>query len=295
MTVRVDAAPLAQTKKLYVDQFSEGDEAAPLRQSLIKRLQKSGRYKVVETRNDADAIVKGSGEIWIKGYLTINSRAPATNRQPVYGGFLSVEVVTREGEPVWSYLVTPSRLSWVSVRDDLANNLVKEMLLANMENGASSLASGPAPSLARTDLAGSGATFPAPLYRKWFASFQRLHPEVHLTYNEAGSEAGTIALATGMVDFAASDLSTLDVGAAQVGASFRRIASVLGAVVPAYNVKGVDHDLRFTPNMLAGIYLGRIQKWNDPEIRNLNKDADLVRRSALNRNLVAKMKHTKIN
>ena len=281
MTLRVDgqsAVTLSQAKKLYVDQFSEGDESAQLRQSLIKRLQKNGRYQVVDTPNDADAVVKGSGEIWIKGYLTINSRAVATNRQPIYGGYLSVEVMTKDGEPLWSYLVIPSKLSWVSVRDDLANNLVKEMLLASTDSTVQSNpsnASAATTSLTRTNLTGSGATFPAPLYRKWFASFQRQHPEVHISYKDVGSEAGTLELATGTVDFAASDLSTLDVGAAQVGASFRRIASVLGAVVPAYNVNGIHQDLRFTPSILAGIYLGRIRRWNDSEIRSSNKDADL--------------------
>jgi len=261
---------LSEARKLYVDQFSEGDEAAQLRQSLIRRIEKSGRYQVAAAPDGADAIVKGSGEVWIKGYLAINPRTPATNRQAVYGGFLSVEVVAKDGEPLWSYLVTPSKLAWVSIRDDLANNLVKQMLIASKENSARGSASAIAQSLARTDLAGSGATFPAPLYRKWFASFQRLHPEIRITYDAIGSQSGTLALAAGKVDFAASDVSTRD-----EGESVRGIASVLGAVVPAYNVKGVDRDLRFTPGVLAGIYLGRIRKWNDREIRDLNKDAVL--------------------
>ena len=261
---------LSEARKLYVDQFSEGDEAAQLRQSLIRRIEKSGRYQVVDTSNGADAIVKGSGEVWIKGYLAINPRTPATNRQAVYGGFLSVEIVAKDGEPLWSYLVTPSKLAWVGVRDDLANNLVKQMLIASKENGTQGSASAMTQNLTRTDLAGSGATFPAPLYRKWFASFQRLHPEVYVTYDAIGSESGTRALATGKVDFAASDVSTVD-----AGENVRRIASVLGAVIPAYNVKGVNRDLRFTPEVLAGIYLGRIRKWNDHEIKDLNRDADL--------------------
>jgi len=266
---------LAQARKLYVDQFSEGDEAALLRQSLIRRLEKSGKYQIVDKADGADAVVKGSGEIWIKGYLAINPRTPASNRQPVYGGFLSAEVVARDGEPLWSYLVTPSKLAWGSIRDDLANNLVKQMLLASEESVVAGSSSAVTQKLARTDLAGSGATFPAPLYRKWFASFERLHPEIHISYDATGSESGTLALAGGKVDFAASDLSALDAGAAQSGTSARRIASVLGAVVPAYNLKGVNHDLKFTGDVLADIYLGRIRKWNDPKIRSLNKDADL--------------------
>lgn len=269
------APTLAQAHKLYVAQFSEGDEAAPLRQSLIKRLQKTGRYQIVDSADKADLIMQGSGEVWIKGYLAINLRSPSTNRQPVYGGFLSVDLVARNGEPVWSYLVTPSKLAWTNIRDDLANNLVKELLLAGTRANSLSAADAASTSvkLSKTDLIASGATFPAPLYRKWFAAFQRLHPEVHITYKEVGSEAGTLQLANSQVDFAASDLSSSEVEAS--APSFRHIASVLGGIVPIYNVKGIDHDLRFTPSILAGIFLGRIHKWNDPEIRSANKDAAL--------------------
>ncbi len=269
-------ASLAQAGKLYVDQFSEGVEAAGLRQSLIRRIGKSGRFQVVDTPQSADAIVKGSGEVWVKGYVSINPRVPATERQAVYGGYLSVEVLSKSGEPLWSYLVTPSRLAWAKIRDDLANNLVREMLRASAEAATpTAVAPMAQQSLAKTNLTGSGATFPAPLYRKWFASFSRVHPEIHISYTESGSEAGTRALAAGEADFAASDLSTLDVGRAQIGAGFRRIASVLGGVVPAYNLSGSGRELRFTSAVLAGIYLGRIRKWNDSEIRNLNKDVDL--------------------
>jgi phosphate ABC transporter phosphate-binding protein len=279
MSCAQSQASPSQTRKLYVDQFSEGDEAAPLRQSLIKHLQKSGRYQVVDSAEQADLIVHGSGEVWIKGYLAINLRAPSANRQAVYGGYLSVDVVTKSEQPIWSYLVTPSKLSWTGVRDDLANNLVKEMLSASSTIGALSdtadTTSAAAVKLTRTSITGSGATFPAPLYKKWFASFQKLHPEVQITYKEVGSEAGAAALADGQVDFAASDLPPSDADDAPAGQNFRRIASVLGAVVPVYNIKGVNHDLKFTPGVLAGIYLGRIRKWNDNEIRSLNKDADL--------------------
>lgn len=266
---------LSQVKKLYVETFSEGEEAAQLRLSLVRKLDRSGSYHVVDKPENADAIVKASGEVWVKGYLTINSRAPGSNREATYGGYLSVEVVAKDGEPLWSYLVTPSKLAWVPVRDDLANNLVKEMLVASKEVSTRSASAAPAQTLMRADLRGSGATFPEPLYRKWFASFQRLHPEVHIAYTANGSEAGTIALTAGKVDFAASDLSSDDGAVGQTGATFLRIPSVMGAVVPVFNVKGVNHDLRFTGELLADIYLGKVDKWNDPAIRNLNRDADL--------------------
>jgi phosphate ABC transporter phosphate-binding protein len=267
---------LTQVKKVYVERFEEGDEAEPLRQSLLKRLAKSGRYQVVDTEQVADAVAKGSGEVWLKGYLTLNSRTPSSDRQPVYGGYLSVELVSRAGEPLWSYLVTPSKLTFLRVRDDLANNLVKEMTRAGEQAaGQTAAAAGPSPTvkLTETSLVGGGATFPAPLYRRWFASFQRLHPEVQIRYQEIGSEAGAAALKASTVDFAASDLPA-SVDGVEEG-RVRRVASVLGGVVPVYHLEGVDRDLRFTPEVLAGIFLGRIRRWNDPEIQKLNRDVSL--------------------
>jgi len=77
------SSPLLLAKKLYIEPFGTGNQADQLRQSLIKRLQKSGSYEVVDTANDADAIVKENGQVWIKGHFTTNSRAPSTNRQAV--------------------------------------------------------------------------------------------------------------------------------------------------------------------------------------------------------------------
>lgn len=267
---------LAQVKTVYVERFEEGDEAEPQRQSLIKRLARSGRYQVADTAQAADAIVHASGEVWLKGYISVNSRTPTSDRQAVYSGYLSVDLVSRNGEPLWSYLVTPSKITFLRVRDDLANNLVKQMVSASGKNSGQTSANPGAPAvekLQQTVLVGAGATFPAPLYRKWFASFQRLHPEVQIRYKEIGSEAGVAALQAGTVDFAASDLPAGVDGLAD--AKTQRIASVLGAVVPAYHLDGLDRDLHFTPDVLAGIYLGDIRKWNDPAIQNLNKDVDL--------------------
>lgn len=267
------AQSLAQAKKLYVETFSGGNPAAQLRQSLIKRLRKS-KYQIVDAPSDADAIVKGTGQIWIKGYLTTNSRAPATNRQAVYGGYLSVEIIGKAGETLWSYLVTPGKLVWTSVTDDLAGSMVKEMVAANAELRPATIPSHK-DHLTQTALSGAGATFPAPLYQKWFQSFQQRNPEIHVTYDTVGSEKGTQLLVENSVDFAASDVSSPDLGNPQLHANFRRIASVLGAVVPIYNVTDLTQDLRFTPEVLAGIYLGKIKKWNDPEIRKANKGVDL--------------------
>lgn len=259
-------------KTLYVEPFTGGAQATALRDSLIHRLEKSGKYRIVDTAQEADAIVRGTGQIWVRGHFTINSRAPAANRETVYGGYLSVEVIGHDHEPLWSYLVTPSSFSWHSIQDDLAKNLVKQMLLAREDKGQPAAATGAKQALAATDIAGAGATFPEPLYRKWFQSFAELQPNVRLSYKAVGSEEGLHMLANGTVDFAASDVPTLTGVSDQ---KTRRIASVLGAVVPIYNLSDITQDLNFTPEALADIYLGKITKWSDPSIGKSNRNADL--------------------
>ena len=269
------SSSFSQVKALYVEPFNGGNEGAELRQDLIKQLQKSGKYRIVDALKDADAVVTGNGQIWVRGHFATNARTPAANRHPVYGGFLSVEVVGKDHEPLWSYLVTPSRFSWVSIQNDLVNNLVKEMLLASEDNHQPVAVPGVKQVLAPAKLAGAGATFAAPLYQKWFQSFEQQHPGVYLTYSAVGSEEGMRRLVANKVDFAASDVSSLNAATGEKGPALRGVATALGAVVPIYNLNGITQDLAFTPDTLADIYLGRIRKWNDPRIRNSNKGVDL--------------------
>ena len=110
---------------------------------------------------------------------------------------------------------------------------------------------------------------------------QQQHPGIRISYDAVGSGLGMQLFSENKVDFAASDVPQPDQGPSQSGAGFRRIASVLGGVVPIYNLKGLTQNLKFTPEALAGIYLGKIKKWNDPIIKGVNKsarlpDADIV-------------------
>ena len=126
------AQDLSQVKKVFVDSVNGGTGAKALRESLIKRLRKSGKFQVVAAPDQADAVLRSSGQLWIKGYVATSPRSAARNRQAVYGGFLSVELAGKN-EILWSYLVTPSRLSWSSVSDDLASSLVKEMVAGDLK------------------------------------------------------------------------------------------------------------------------------------------------------------------
>jgi phosphate transport system substrate-binding protein len=121
----------------------------------------------------------------------------------------------------------------------------------------------------------AGATFPAAIYTKWFDVYHTQHPSAQINYQPVGSGAGIRQLAAGTVDFGASDVPMTDEQLAQSKVKVLHFPTVLGAVVPSYNVAGVSGDLNFTQKALAGIYLGTITKWNDPELTKANPGVKL--------------------
>jgi phosphate transport system substrate-binding protein len=120
------------------------------------------------------------------------------------------------------------------------------------------------------DLNGAGATFPYPIYSKWFSEFQKAHPNVRINYQSIGSGGGIRQLQAGTVDFGASDMPLNDQQLSELKKSIIQFPTVLGSVVPAYNVSGVSGEIKFTPEALAGIYLGKITKWNDKALADAN-------------------------
>jgi len=270
------AASLDQAKTLYVERFQGDGEASSLRQSLLRRLEKEHRFRIVDSRDASDAVVEGTGKIWLRGYISTNARTPANDRAAVYAGYLSLEVIGASGQPLWSWLATPGKLHWKSIVDDLADRAANKLLEAARESGTGAgSGSTTAGNLAQTELTGGGATFPAPLYRKWFEDFEELHPGVKIHYTLLGSKAGVEKLAAGSFDFAGSDVAPEIADSAAATAKLRRVASVMGAVVAIYNLQGEVRDLHFTPQALADIYLGKVKRWNDPEIRRSNSGMDL--------------------
>jgi phosphate transport system substrate-binding protein len=121
----------------------------------------------------------------------------------------------------------------------------------------------------------AGATFPYPVYSKWFDVYHTKFPNIQINYASVGSGAGISQLLNGTVDFGASDGPMTDEQLAQAKIKILHFPTVLGADVPTYNVPGVSTDLNFTQKALAGIYLGTITKWNDAEIANANKGVNL--------------------
>lgn len=126
-----------------------------------------------------------------------------------------------------------------------------------------------------TTLNGAGATFPYPMYSKWFSEYNKLHSDVQINYQSIGSGGGIRQVLNGTVDFGASDGPMTDEQLKQSKTKILHIPTVMGAVVPAYNVPGVTGELKFTPEALAGIFLGKIQKWNDAAIASANPEVKL--------------------
>jgi phosphate transport system substrate-binding protein len=130
------------------------------------------------------------------------------------------------------------------------------------------------PVVGQTTLNGAGATFPNPIYSKWFSEYHNLHPDIQMNYQSLGSGAGIKQVTEGTVDFGASDMPMTDgqLTEAQTkrNTTILNIPTVLGAVVPAYNIPGVNAEVKFTPDALAGIFLGTITKWNDKAIASVN-------------------------
>lgn len=125
------------------------------------------------------------------------------------------------------------------------------------------------------NITGAGATFPNPIYSRWFSEYSGSHPGVKINYQSVGSGAGIRQVSQKIVDFGASDGPMTDQQLSESKVKLFHIPTVLGAVVPVYNLPGVNKELNFSPEVLAGIYLGQINHWNDPRIAHDNPGVNL--------------------
>jgi phosphate transport system substrate-binding protein len=126
---------------------------------------------------------------------------------------------------------------------------------------------------------GAGATFPYPIYSKWFDEYHKKNANIQINYQSIGSGGGIKQVTEGTVDFGATDgpMNDEQLKAYQDkhGSGILHFPTVLGAVVPTYNIAGVDASLNFTSEALAGIFLGKVTKWDDPAIAGANKGVKL--------------------
>lgn len=126
------------------------------------------------------------------------------------------------------------------------------------------------PAPAQLLINGAGATFPYPIYAKWFDEYHKINVQAQINYQSIGSGGGIRQLQAGTVDFGASDSPMTDEQISQANGKVLHFPTVLGAVVTTYNVPGAKQELTFTPEALGGIFLGTITRWNDPELARSN-------------------------
>ena len=122
---------------------------------------------------------------------------------------------------------------------------------------------------------GAGATFPYPLYTKWFSEYQKIDPNIQLNYQSIGSGGGIRQFSEKTIDFGATDVPMTDEQITKAGAPVLHIPTVMGAVVLTYNLPGIAASLKLGPEVIANIFLGTIKNWNDPAIKKLNPDIPL--------------------
>src|SRR5690242_443249 len=138
-----------------------------------------------------------------------------------------------------------------------------------------------APARAQVKLNGAGATFPNIIYQDWILTYNQSHSDVQLNYQSIGSGGGIRQFSDGTVDFGATDAPMKDSAIAAINGNVLHIPTVLGGDVPTYNLPDVKATLRFTPDVLADIFLGKVTKWSDARITAVNPgvtlpDADIV-------------------
>lgn len=263
-----NSATLQGVHTIEVDSLGSGSSAEAMRQRIAERIEKSGRLKVVQSPSAADAVLRGTSSVWATGTISLDRRSKSAS-QTIYQAYLSVELVGKGDQTLWSYLVTPGSFRSENITNDLADHMAQRLLDAIRSGSTGASVAATAASGRHLVLHGAGSTLAAPLYQKWIQS-----SGLPVTYDAVGSESGIQELAAGKVDFAASDMPVDDQNpVAPVHAT--DFPTVLGGVAPVYNLPGLDRTLRLTPQALAGIYSGEIRKWNDPRIVETNHGAQL--------------------
>lgn len=270
--------PTQNNRSVFVAALDSTNSTNALRKALIERLKKSGGITLTSDEKTADTILRIQSVIWSTGTVSLNPRSNSS-RATNYEGYATAELSDHSDQALWSYLATPGRYRFANITDDLANQLSTRFLDAVRSGFAPAPASAIGAISPGPALRVGGATFPAPLYLRWFESFKQEPGGSLIAYNPVGSVAGIDQLAAGKLDMAASDIPSTD--AAASGKQTIVFPSVIGAVVPIFSLPGGVRDLDLTPQLLADIYSGKIRKWNDPRIRQSNKsvvlpDAEIV-------------------
>ncbi|MHB0939361.1 MAG: phosphate ABC transporter substrate-binding protein PstS [Armatimonadota bacterium] len=163
----------------------------------------------------------------------------------------------------------------ILIRSGMAAVMLGVLFLVSSCGKRSPATVGGQPRSGSVSLNGAGATFPYPLYSKWFDEYGKANPDVRINYQSIGSGGGIKQLQAGTVDLGASDAPLSDAEMKQMPAPVIHLPMVAGAVALAYNLPGVPTGLKLSPEVVAGMFLGDIKKWNDPKITALNRGVKL--------------------
>jgi phosphate transport system substrate-binding protein len=131
------------------------------------------------------------------------------------------------------------------------------------------------PAVAQVQLNGAGATFPKIIYENWMLAYNQSHPDVKLNYQAIGSGGGIRQFSDGTVDFGGTDAPMTDSAITAINGNVLHVPTVMGAVVIAYNLQGLSQPVKFTPDVLADIFLGKITNWNDARLASINPGVKL--------------------
>jgi phosphate transport system substrate-binding protein len=275
---QTSAAP-AGVKRVAFEWAKTDKQSSAVGERVLQKLRASKSVEIVTSSEQADELLRGDATIWVAGREASSPRSKGAERT-IYKGFASIEVHGKNGQVLWSYLATPRPVGWTGITDDLGDQLAHEFLarskadvpVRSAETNSSTADRGTAVGVA---LHGAGSTFSAPMYLKWFESYTHSRPAIHIQYDALGSGEGIERVLAGQMDFGATDMPLPPEQLNQPTKQLLQVATMVGAVVSVYNVKGISADLNMSPGVLAGIYLGKIRRWNAPEIGAINKGARL--------------------
>ena len=273
VAVQAHAQHSSVLQSVFVESADNAASTRTVEQEFVHRLESSGTLRLAPNATSADAVLHIHAVLWPSATYSPNPRS-RTIVVSDYEGYASADLEGKGSQPLWSYLVTPSRFHLGAPSDDLAAQLFENLRTA-IKSGAINLAeaSSDKSSVKQTPRV-AGATFPAPLYRKWFETYAERTGTPPIAYNATGSVAGLEALAEGKIDMAASDIPTTP-ETISAEADTLRVPTVVGGVVPIFNLPGASRDLHLTALLLADIYSGKITHWNDPQLRRTNPGIDL--------------------
>lgn len=283
MTLAISAAygqyveSLRSVRAISIGSMGGDDDVARLERELEAQLRRN-RLLHLAAAAQADASLQGEGVIWVSGYHSLSPRARVNDAyaEPEYRGYLSVMLEARNGDVLWSYFANSKH---AGSRSAVGRNLSSQLLDAlsnSIRTGTGATSSGAVDgSTGPVALRGGGATFPFPIYQRWFTSFQNAFPAITITYDPVGSSDGSMRFSTGEFDFAGSDVPPWVLKPARESRAF---PTVIGAVVLVYNLPKFSGELRLTPESAAAIFEGKIASWDDPELQALNPGAYLPHR-----------------